>query len=129
MKQRIFVSYSREDEVSVRHLLAELRKVEVTGRLDDADISTGSAISTAIHNAIKEASAVIVLLSPASLNNSWVHFEMGAAQAMDKTIIAVILQGEGIENQLPESLSNITYLDARSESLSQIARKIEKMIS
>jgi hypothetical protein len=72
-------------------LIRELRAARVTGWLDDADAATGEGIPFAVRNTLKKSSAVVVLLSPKALTSQWVQFELDAAEALDKKIIAMIV--------------------------------------
>ncbi len=127
--RNIFISYAHQDSPKVKALLSKLREVQVSGWLDQADIAAGDEISSVLRDSLKKASAVLVLISPASLNNRWVEFEVSAGQALGKTIIPVIISGEGIENELPPSIADIKYIDARNKSLDVVASEIKRVAS
>jgi adenylate cyclase len=88
---RIFLSYAREDAESAKQL------AELLGRTGhevwwDKHIQGGSRFSTEIDRALKEAEAVIVLWSPASVQSAWVQDE--AAEGRDtERLVPVSLAG------------------------------------
>lgn len=128
MKERIFISYSREDEAFVRELVTQLAEVAITGWMDAADITAGTAIKSVLRDAIKGAKAVIVLISRNAIASRWIDFEIGAAEAMGKRLIPVLISGEGIEPDIPEGLTDLPLLDARGKSPAQVAREIQKAV-
>ena len=127
--KKIFVSYANQDRQKVRTLLSQLRNLSLEGWLDTADLTTGEAVGPAIRDAIRQAAGVIVLLSPQSASNKWIQFEIGAAEALGKPIIPVIVEGEDVEQVMPDSLRGTAALDARSRSPVDVAREIEKILA
>ncbi len=125
---KVFISYSAQDMPMARALVDKLRSVDVTGWMDASDVSSGTAISSAIRHALQSSSAVVVLLSPAALSSKWVNFEVGAAEALAKPIIPVLLGGENIEDQLPDIFKQRRWLDARNRSMEQVADDIERAL-
>jgi hypothetical protein len=126
--RNIFVSYSHQDSPKVKELLSKLKDIQVSGWLDHADISAGHEISTVLRDSLRKSSAILVLISPASLRSQWVEFEISAGQALGKTIIPIIIGGEGVENNLPPTIADITYIDAREISLDEVASKIKRAV-
>lgn len=125
---RVFVSYAHADAKHARRLLGELRKVSLVGWRGAADLAAGKAIASKIREALRDSSAVIVLISPRSLESSWVNLEMGAAWAMGKRIVPVIIEGEGIEALIPEPLHGLAWIDARSKPPDEVAREVERAL-
>lgn len=109
----VFISYARSDRDEAERFVEALRGAKVTGWLDQADIAAGDSVPSAIRDALKDSSAVIVLLSPRALHNSWVQFEIGAAEALGKKILPIIISGEHLEEQLPDIMKERKWIDAR----------------
>lgn len=124
----VFISYARSDANDVERFVKALNAVGVVGWHDQADISAGESVSSAVRNALKRASAVIVLLSPGSLHSEWVQFEIGAAEALDKTIIPVLLSGDHIEEILPDILKHRVWLDARHRPYEDVVRDLKRAV-
>lgn len=125
---KIFISYVNQDRPITERLINKLSDLTISGWLDQADIAIGEEISSAIRKSIKESSAILVLVSPASIRNKWVQFEVSAAQALDKVIIPIIINGKGIENKLPPIIADIQYIDARNKSFDKVAAEIKDYI-
>ncbi|MGK7897763.1 MAG: toll/interleukin-1 receptor domain-containing protein [Xenococcus sp. (in: cyanobacteria)] len=125
--RNIFISYAHQDSPKVQELLSQLQGVQISGFNDSADIASGQEISSVLRNSIKKANALLVLVSPASLKNCWVEFEVSAGQALGKKIIPIIISGEGIEDELPPSISDIVYIDARKKSLDKVISEIKRV--
>jgi hypothetical protein len=125
---RVFISYARGDQSVAARLLSEVQHVSFEGWMDTADLAGGEAFSASIRDALRRSSAVVVLISPRSLDSKWVQFEIGAAEALGKRIIPVIIEGKDIESSIPDALWGVTWLDARDKSVSEVAREIEKAL-
>ncbi len=127
--KKVFISYARDDSKAARDLLDNLPDAEVSGWMDLADINSGDAVSRSIKDAIRDASAVVVLLSPQSAANQWLNFEIGAALAMDKRIIPVLIGDGDIEVRLPDWLQGMMYIDARKRPMAQLAQEVARFVS
>jgi TIR domain len=122
---KVFISYSRLDSHFAMQLKDALQSLQVSGFLDQTDLAANDIFSEKIRDSLRSASALIVLLSPAAIHSNWVMFEVGAAQALGKTIIPVLIPGTTIEDSLPEVLSGFQVLDARNMPIGEIAKKVE----
>lgn len=71
----VFISYAHSDSGEAERLVKALRATNVAGWLDAADISGGEGVPSAVRDALKRSSAVVVLLSPHALNSRWVQFD------------------------------------------------------
>src|SRR2546427_4966593 len=100
--KKIFISYAAEDYQYAHKLLANLPNIGVEGWMDNADIAAGTALPELVRSAIKGTNAVVVLLSPKSLHSRWVNFEIGAGLALGRPIILILVEGAGLEDELPE---------------------------
>lgn len=124
----LFISYARQDTDKARSLVYALREENVIGWLDSADIAGGEAISSAVRDALKKSSVVIVLLSPRALESQWVQFEIGAAEALDKKIIPVMLSTDMQAEQLPDILRNRQWIDGRDRPFEDVAREVRRAV-
>jgi hypothetical protein len=127
--RRVFLSYALADRAFVDRLIAQLRDLSVVGWRSPADLAESDATSLAIRDGMRGSTAVIVLISPASLNSQWVHFEVGAAWAMGKQLIPIVIAGEGIETRLPEPLQDVQWLDARNKPPAAVASEIRAVLA
>jgi len=127
--KRVFVSYAQDDSNAAQELRAILRDAEVSGWMDEADIASGGAISDKVREAIRAASAVIVLISARSVHSQWVQFEVGAALATGKRIIPILIGDSTVGEDLPDWLQQMVYIDARKRSMADVAYEVEHAVS
>ena len=124
MNKQIFISYARNDYAFAHQLLSALRDINVEGWMDEADVAAGAAIGEAVRSAIRKSNAVVVLVSPNSLLSRWVDFEVGAAQALGKPVVPILLEG----SELPETLQGIGSIDARDKPIDNVVLELEKAV-
>jgi hypothetical protein len=128
MKSKIFISYARSDYPHAHKLVESLKHDEVRGWMDSADISAGSATASGVRSALRGSKAMVVLVSPASLGDRWVNFELGAGVAQDLPIIPIIVGGDDLERDMPEWLSENKLVDARNMPMDAVAEEVEKAL-
>ena len=98
----VFISYARSDAQFVRdQLLVALRQLGYTIWIDLDSIPGSTEWWTTITKSIANASAVIVVLSPASCTSSYVAQELNQARSCQRPILPVLMQ----ECQLPDPLA------------------------
>jgi hypothetical protein len=124
----VFVSYSASDRKGVTDVVNALRSANITGWMDAADVAAGANLSSAVREALRAANAIIVFISPNSLKSEWVQFEVGAADALGKVIIPVVISGNYEEDELPEILKERRMIDARNRDQAEVVREIGNAI-
>ncbi len=75
----VFLSYSRRNLDLARDLAEKLRDRKLAIWHDELESRIGDAIPEIINRAIGQVSAMVVLVSQASMSSSWVHAEVKAA--------------------------------------------------
>lgn len=128
MNKHIFVSYVISDKQVAERIVSELNRLAIPSWMNQSNISPGDNVLSSIRKALKNSSAVLVLLSSESLHSSWLQFEIGAAQSLNMNIIPVIIEGENTEKYVPESLREFRIIEGRNKSPSTIAQEIRKAI-
>ncbi len=88
--QRVFVSYASEDRWFATLLLDRLAKHQGVSVFATQNLSAAGDWRTRLKQELVEASAFVVLLSPRSVESSWVLSELGAAWALGTPIVAVL---------------------------------------
>ena len=83
---KLFLSYSRKDEVRARRFTAWLEREGHDVWRDEDDIGGGASFSSEIENALKECDAVLVLWSADSIISAWVRDEAGYGRDAGKLI-------------------------------------------
>jgi len=100
MSYRVYISHSVKDSELAKDLTRRLAEagVEVIPFVSEAD--TGSGLSAMILKRVRDSDEVIVLLTDNSADSSWVRYEIGAADSMDKLLTPVVVN-EGVEQRVP----------------------------
>jgi hypothetical protein len=94
---RVFVSHNRKDKPWVRRLVTQLRELGLNVFFDEDSIPGGAAIAKGLDDAIESCDYTIVVLSPASVESSWVAREIAIAtqldpDARDRRLIPVMIE-------------------------------------
>jgi hypothetical protein len=79
MKRLVFISYCHVDSDRVDLLAKRLQRNRVDIFLDKKSIDWGQPIAGEVTKALTECVAVLVVISPASLQSQWVPYEIGHA--------------------------------------------------
>lgn len=121
-KMKIFISHSSEDVELARSLVKllhsalviskqEIRCTSVSGFKLDAGANTDETIK----NEIRNSEIFIGLITPNSLESSYVLFELGARWGIDKHLIPILGQGATYED-LPIPIRNKNAIMLSSET-------------
>ena len=119
---KVFLSYSAEDRPTASLLNDRLRR-HGTDTWWDQDLQLGSNWPVEITNAVREAAAVIVLVTPNSLDSHWVKQEWSAALGASQRVIPVLAGGAHFAD-LPEGLAHIQAIDLDED----VERGVERII-
>lgn len=126
---KIFMSYSRRDGAYADQLFRALSGLHVSGFLDQADIASGASWRGEIKEAIRNADAVVVLLSENSVQSNFVMAEVGVAWSLEKPIIPVIPPGASMQMAgVPPILQGLQILDARKQTPEDTANQIVEVL-
>ena len=109
--KRIFISHSHSDEKiadSLFDFLIYTLKIDRGDILCTSDPESGwsfgsNSISDQLKQNIKSSDALIVLITPDSLNSAWIPFEVGSFWPTDKPII-IFLGSDLTSDKLPGPL-------------------------
>lgn len=97
---RLFVSYSRTDEVFARRIATSLSQMGADIWIDLRDIPAGMKWSSAIQQGLDVCDAMILIVSPSSMASSNVEDEWQDYRDRGKTIIPVLIQPTELHYQL-----------------------------
>jgi hypothetical protein len=88
---KVFVSYSGRDSAVAEKIALALRGLEAPRRVKTflgKDIKPGKDFRKTIHTNLETSDAVLVVLaSPDAASNSWVSYEIGMAEGLNKPVI------------------------------------------
>ena len=119
-KPKIFVSHVSEESFLAETLKSHLSKdflglVDIFVSSDLESIAAGVNWLASLEQALRESSILLVLCSRASLNRSWVNFEVGAAWIKSIPIVPVCHSGLGLR-ELPIPFSLLQGVEATTEA-------------
>lgn len=97
---RLFVSYSRTDEVFARRIATSLSQMGADIWIDLRDIPAGMKWSSAIQQGLDICDAMILIVSPSSMGSPNVEDEWQDYRDRGKTIIPVLIQPTELHYQL-----------------------------
>jgi hypothetical protein len=108
----LFISYASEDRAFVERLVEALDRYAANVWYDRREIVAGESIAPKISVALSEASALIAVMSPASVDKPWVLRELSASlgrqlQSHQIRVLPVVIE----KCDLPPLIADIRYAD------------------
>ncbi len=103
MSYRVYISHSTKDSELAKDLARRLEEVgvETSTFIDISEASeSASKWRHMMRMFVRSSDEVIVLLTDNSANSSWVRYEMGLADSMDKRLTPVVVN-DGVEQRVP----------------------------
>lgn len=122
----VFISHASQDKWVALKICQSLESHGITYFRDDRDIKGGEVIPDEIVKAITRCSEVIVLLTPQSLNRTWVLLEVGMAIGRSKRVVPVAYHvGFDLIPEMIQSVRGYELNDA-DRCVREIADRIRK---
>lgn len=124
---KVFISHanSKKDREFAKSLALKLRNKGVE-TWNDTTIMAGENWEEKLRTSLHEASAFIVLLSPDWSTSEWTAFELGAAKAIKKKVIPILIANS--QWTIPPMLRSMQMIDATKVDKNQIVSSIEEAI-
>ncbi len=97
-KKYVFISYSLQDRSFVEKLVHDLRSAGIETWNDINQISAGENWQKAVVRGMKQASAMLFILSKHSIESNRMAFELGVCHHINGITIPVIIDDEGKDN-------------------------------
>jgi hypothetical protein len=127
----IFISYSHQDREFVENLATHLIKARAHVWVDRWELKVGESILTRVQEAIAGASALLVILSKASVASEWCRKELNAGLMRELDEKRVVVLPVLIEDcEIPLFLRDKMYADFRSnydEGIQQILESVARV--
>ena len=127
---RIFISYSRKDLATVRGLAREV--AYRTGErpwVDLQGVETGTPFSRSIIRGLDECDVVLFVVSKDSLVSCWTEKEVRYAQAKQKKIYPVVIDGSKLDGWFLFEFGNIDCVDYRvAEQREKLFEDLERCV-
>jgi hypothetical protein len=124
---QIFISYAHTDSDFVELLRIKLKEAGFTIWVDHTGIKAGTDWVKSLDDAIRDSVAVIVVMSPDSMNSHYVTYEWAFAHGLEKPIIPLLYK----KTNSHKKLSDLQYLDFTHRTIrpwEQLFERIEGMI-
>lgn len=123
---QVFVSHATADKWLAKVLCD---KIEATGAVsfrDDRDINGGDDIPEEIRRQIKRSREIVVLLTPDSINRTWVTLEVGAAWGRSKAMRILIVMCHVSVDPIPDMIKNkkAVSLNEIDQYLNELAHRV-----
>ena len=106
----LFVSYSSKDRWFATLLLSRLANHPDVSIFSTQDLSAAKDFRPRIKEELRAASAFLVLLSRRSVESNWVLYELGAAWALGKPIIVVLMDPD-VRSRIPVDAHKLHVLE------------------
>lgn len=87
---KVLISYSQADSEIADEIVRTLLKQNVEIVRDLRDVSWGESVELKVDKGLDEISAVLVVISAASLKSQWMPYEIGFFTGRGKTVIPYI---------------------------------------
>ena len=112
----VFISYSHSDEQIVNKLAAHLVKHNANVWVDTWELNVGDSILNKVQDAIQESSALLVILSKASVESEWCKKELSAGLMRELDEKRVVVLPVIVEDcDIPIFLREKMYADLRAD--------------
>lgn len=102
---QIFLSYARENKEFVKKFAEDMRRRFVRVWYDER-LEGGQSWRENLAKAIKNADALVLIMSPDSIESEYVQWELDIAQNLERRIFPVL----HLESELPLSIANLQYI-------------------
>ncbi|HSJ90258.1 MAG TPA: TIR domain-containing protein [Anaerolineales bacterium] len=128
----VFISYSRRDSEAVDQIVTRLEAENFTVWIDREDIHGGDLWREAIVEAVDNAYAFVLMLSPASAASDNVRKEVDLAEGAGKSLLPTLLAQTQLPARLRYQLAGIQWIeyyrdpDKRLSELVEVLRGFEK---
>ncbi len=111
-KPVVFISYSHSDAKFASALARRLKRERIQYFLDEHSIQWGEPIPERIHQALDQATHILIVMSPGSEQSQWVSYEAGYASGRNLVLVPYLLHPR---MKLPEFLASRRYLRNRQD--------------
>lgn len=122
----IFISYSHADKAFVDELALDLVKHEAHVWVDTWELNVGDSILDRVQNAIQDSSALLIVLSRASVASEWCKKELNAGlmrELAEKRVVVLPVLVEDCE--IPVFLREKVYADFRADYQKELKALVE----
>jgi hypothetical protein len=128
----VFISYAMADDGFTHQLSDHMEERGIRCWMSPRDIPPGEDFAPAISNAIKESSALVLVLSEAANQSQYVSNHVGSAVRAGKEILVIRVGGAMPSEDLQRFVGSLDWYDAwdpPDEQFDQLCEAIEGVFS
>ena len=126
--RRVFLSYAQEDRDIATYVSDALRNAGMRVGFDAWELAPGDSITESIEKSVASSDLLLVLLSPRSVDSSWIQCELNAGLGKELKDRAVCVIPALIEDcRVPASLADRAYLDLRHDLPGGVQRLVDQL--
>jgi WD40 repeat protein len=108
-KLNVFVSYARKDLAFAEQIVSALEARDIAPKIDTRDLPTLEDWKRELSGFIREADAVVSIVSPHSIASPICAWEVEQVTSLNKRLAPVVLQRVS-DDGIPEGIARINYL-------------------
>jgi hypothetical protein len=127
MEKKVFLSYANNDAVYANLLAKSLKKKGVDTFALNEVLVPGADWDDVLRKELEESSAFIALISNNWNQSNFAALEYGAAFAMGKKIIPIVIDNV-TNDDVDIDLNRYSLVDAKNEDLETVAHQVEGAI-
>ena len=120
----VFISHSHQENELVRDLARHLRDAGLKPLVDFTDLPLGADWKKRVRERIREADAILILVTPAALKSDWMMAELGMAEGFDRVILPVMAGLKPRDLPAPLQTYQITPYDEVDRSINSLAENL-----
>jgi hypothetical protein len=130
----IFISHATDESASAMVIEQAIRyafgdAVSIFNTSNRQSLAVGDPWRDQIIDALRTASSVLVICSPSSVKNGWIHFEAGGAWSLGKSVVPCCIKGMKPVN-LPTPLRDLQSVELTAdEGFSQLFSHLARVHS
>lgn len=126
----VFLSHATADASLVATVQGQLEALGIRVYLAEHDPQPGTPLAQKIGNAIRRSSAVVVLITSASVNSAYVQQEIGIAHECGKPLVPIV--EKGVDTRALGILQGIEFLELDvsnpAETLSRMTARLQPLV-
>ena len=127
--QQVFISYAQADKKVAKHIADALRGAGLSVWFDQWELKPGDSILEKMESGLNASDILLVLLSPNSVDSSWVTSELSIAALTHefKNRAVTLIPALIADCEVPTLLRSLLYLDLREDLEGGIDRLVQEL--
>lgn len=127
MGQHVFISYKHEDRIFASQLIQRVQTAGFRVWIDEEQLRAGENWREAINSAIRQAFAVVLVITPESRSSEYVTYEWAFAQGANVKVIPVMLRRTGLLHPQLEMLQYLDFSDAERPPWERLIERLREV--